>query len=161
MPLLIRPSGDLEEKLDHFSKKMGQSKNSIVSEALSDYFAKHSASQVLLEQEVKESAFDRMLQAREQDPKRYQEATEVLDWIQRRLLWTATENPSGKIREALYGINEVESFIYQEGSDDSLLLVVNHLSNPPPRGTARYLRYLIPFQDWKNNMRIVSHEPNY
>ncbi|GEK74219.1 MULTISPECIES: hypothetical protein [Halomonas] len=154
--LTLRLPHELQEQLEKQALASNVSKNKIVAQALSEFFANNANAHASLEEDVIESNEDPIRKLMECKEKRYQEATEVTDWIQRGLIWTATANPSGEVREgAIYGRNAVVGFTYDESDAFKIKVIVRHLSRDEVYGTGRYHRYVFPLEKWRENMKVV------
>ena len=154
--LTLRLPKELQELLEKQASASGLSKNKIVAQALSDFFSNNSNANLPLEEGILEYNDDPIRKLMETAHERYREAAEVTDWIQRGLIWSATDNSSGKVREgAIYGRNSIVGFTYDEDDECRIKLVVRHHAGNEPFGTERYHRYVFSLEKWRENMRVV------
>ncbi|WP_110710511.1 CopG family transcriptional regulator [Salinicola sp. CR57] len=158
--LTLRLPSELEDTLAFFASSRGFSKNAVIADALREYIERHYEDEKPLETAVLDHRIEEVKKLIDADRDQYRDAAEISDWIERRVIWTARDNPSGAPDHGrIYGRNIVTGFNYDKDSDCKYHLIVDHLSPNGRRGFERHHRYIFTLDEWRKNMQVIHKQP--
>jgi predicted transcriptional regulator len=157
--LTLRLDEETTEVLEDFAKRSGMTKSDIAREAIRQYLRAQAGQPNVDDEEV-----DRELLARARDTRfqrfesdwedradQYRDATEVADWVDRKLLFGRRPDVTGL--RILTGLNEVVGFTSELGDKREVFVIVRHIPVSRPLGADRHHFYVFHFDEWKRTMR--------
>jgi predicted DNA-binding protein len=152
----LRLSRELETRLNYLSLSSGVSKNSIISNAMSDYLKSVDLSNIPLDDDV-------LMEARGVKRFKGKELTEYLaklakidTWISNNTFFTADpKTNTGECNGAVHGINIVIGF-NDDNADGNINVIFKNLRQHNNYGVERHHLYVLSWDVWIKYMKEVN-----
>jgi len=159
--MTLRLNDELEDRLEAYCKRTGQTKSAVVAEGLEMRLATPDIARLELTEDVDvgEDAEARYERRRALLDQQYRIEVEIAGWIAENVVWTKKPDPSGKVGPGILGRNTVIGFTdtFWDASDkiaDEVYVIAQHHSGRAT-GIQAHHRYVMPYSTWLKCMRMV------
>ncbi|NTY41140.1 hypothetical protein [Burkholderia diffusa] len=159
--MTLRLPDELEAELELYCKRNGTTKNAAVTEATKRLLAMPDIAKLELAEKLDEPAdaearYERRLARLD---RQYEIEVVIAGWIAEKVVWTKKPDPSGKVRPGIHGRNTVVGFCdtmwRADGTIEEGVFVIAEHHAGRPAGIQAHHRYVMPYETWIENMRIV------